>query len=88
MKPWHAVLNLFFLYRIYFTPNRPLSGLALVGAVGTRGYLHVVADSQVMGQYVLLDIYFQLGNCPKGFYPPPAVTDIAMVSFKLKPFLI
>ena len=34
-------------HRVYFTPNRALSGIALVGLPGTEGRLRIIADSQV-----------------------------------------
>ena len=68
------------LYRIYFTPNRPLSRVALVGAPGTVGRLRVVAASQVIGKDVVLLVPFQLAHCPKGYYPSQTLRNITRVS--------
>ena len=68
--------------RVYFTPNRALSGLALVGLPGTEGRLHVVADSQIRGTKVKLLIPFKLAQCPLGFYNPPTVSTIEEVNWR------
>ena len=68
--------------RVYFTPNRALSGLALVGVPGTEGRLHVVANSQIRGTKVKLLIPFKLAQCPLGFYNPSTVSTIEEVNWK------
>ena len=67
-------------YRLFFTPNRALSGLALVGLPGTEGRLRIVAASQVRGQNIVLLIPFKLSQCPLGFYPPPGAVSLNEVS--------
>lgn len=80
--------------RVFFTPNRALSGLALVGLPGTEGNLRVVATSQVRGQNIVLLIPFKLAQCPLGYYPPPGATTLeqvrgglclSLISSKLRP---
>ena len=66
--------------RVYFTPNRALSGLALVGLPGTEGQLHIVADSQIRGTKVKLLVPFKLAQCPLGYYDPPTVSTIEEVN--------
>jgi len=61
--------------RVYFTPNRPLAGLALVGVPGARGYLVVTAESQIQGQPVVLRIPFHLSQCPLGYFAPPTLRN-------------
>lgn len=70
--------------RVYFTPNRAVSGLALVGLPGTEGQLKVVADSQVADQKIELSILFKLAQCPLGYYNPPGVSTVEEVSGKEK----
>ena len=65
--------------RVFFTPNRALSGLALVGLPGTEGRLRIVADSQIIGQSIVLLIPFKLAQCPLGFYPPPGASTVEEV---------
>ena len=67
---------------MYFTPNRALSGLAIVGLPGTAGKLRVVADSQVLGETVQLVIPFQLSQCPLGYYIPPGAATLEEVGLK------
>ena len=67
------------VYRVYFTPNRALRGLTMVGLPGTEGQLMVVAESQIIGQDLVLLIDFKLSSCPVG-YCPPKVTDRKEVS--------
>ena len=66
--------------RVYFTPNRALSGLSLVGLPGTEGRLRIVADSQIRGQKIILLLPFKLAQCPLGYYDPPTVKTIEEVS--------
>jgi hypothetical protein len=66
--------------RVFFTPNRALSGLALVGLPGTEGRLRVVAASQVRGQNIVLLIPFKLAQCPLGYYPPPGASSLSQVN--------
>ena len=66
-----SFLIAFILYRIYFTPNRVLNGLALVGLPGTKGHINIVSDSQILGLDIVLQIPFQLSQCPLGYYDPP-----------------
>lgn len=67
-------------HRVFFTPNRALSGLALVGLPGTEGRLRIVAASQVRGQNIVLLIPFKLAQCPLGYYPPPGASSLSQVS--------
>ena len=69
-----------YIDRVYFTPNRALSGLALVGLPGTEGKLRVVSDSQVTDQKIELLIPFKLAQCPLGYYDPPGASTIEEVS--------
>ena len=69
-----------YIDRVYFTPNRALSGLALVGLPGTEGKLRVVSDSQVTDQKIELLIPFKLAQCPLGYYNPPGATTVEQVS--------
>ncbi len=64
---------------MYFTPNRALSGLAIVGLPGTAGKLRVMADSQVLGGTVQLVIPFQLSQCPLGYFTPPGALTLEEV---------
>lgn len=57
--------------RIYFTPNTVLSSIALVGLPGTAGFINIVSDSQILGLSIVLQIPFQLSQCPLGYYDPP-----------------
>ena len=66
--------------RVYFTPNRALSGLALVGLPGTEGKLKIVSDSQVTDQKIELYIPFKLAQCPLGYYAPPGASTLEEVS--------
>jgi predicted outer membrane repeat protein len=68
--------------RIYFTPNRPLTGLALVGLPGTSGHLNIVSESQILGEAIVLQIPFILSQCPLGYFDPPGATNIDEVSNK------
>ncbi len=68
---------------MFFTPNRALSGLAIVGLPGTAGKLRVVADSQVTGETIQLLIPFQLSQCPLGYYLPTGATTVAEVSVRV-----
>ena len=61
--------------RVYFTPNRPLAGLALVGLPGARGFLTVTANSQIQDHPVILHIPFHLAHCPLGFFPPSTLRN-------------
>ena len=70
-----------YIDRVYFTPNRALSGLALVGLPGTEGKLRVVADSQVTDEKIVLLIPFKLAQCPLGYYDPPGASTIDDVSY-------
>ena len=70
-----------FIDRVYFTPNRALSGLALVGLPGTEGKLRIVSDSQVTNDKIELLIPFKLAQCPLGYYDPPGASTIDEVSF-------
>ena len=73
-----------YIDRVYFTPNRALSGLALVGLPGTEGKLRVVSDSQVTDQKIELLIPFKLAQCPLGYYNPPGASTIEEVSSPLQ----
>ena len=64
---------------MYFTPNRALSGLALVGLPGTKGYINVVSDSQIEGNEIILQVPFTLSQCPLGYTDPPGATSISEV---------
>ena len=66
--------------RVFFTPNRALSGLALVGLPGSEGRLRVVVASQVRGQNIVLLLPFKLAQCPLGYYPPPGASSLPQVS--------
>lgn len=66
-------------YRVYFSPNRPLRGLTIVGLPGTEGRLVVVTESEITGQDLVLFIDFKLSNCLVG-YCPPQLTDRTEVS--------
>ena len=66
--------------RIYFTPNRPLAGLAIVGMPGTRGVLTITAESQIQDQQVILRIPFHLAGCPLGYFPPLTLRNATAVS--------
>lgn len=66
-------------YRIYFTPNRALSGLTLVGLPGTSGKLNVVSESQILGQDIILQLPFKLSPCPLGYYDPSGASTIEQV---------
>ena len=68
-----------YIDRVYFTPNRALSGLALVGLPGTEGRLKVVSDSQVTDAKIELYIPFKLAQCPPGYYNPPGASSIEEV---------
>ena len=70
-------------HRVYFTPNRALLGLALVGLPGSSGFLKVTADSQIIGQKVELLIPFQLAQCPLGYINPPGATTAEEVCLAL-----
>ena len=59
--------------RVYFTPNRALRGLTMVGLPGTEGQLMVVAESQIIGQDLVLLIDFKLAGCPVGYCPPKVI---------------
>ncbi len=48
-----------------------LSDIALVGLPGTKGYINIVSESQILGLGVILQISFQLAQCPLGYYDPP-----------------
>ena len=61
------------VYRVYFTPNRALRGLTMVGLPGTEGQLMVVAESQIIGQDLVLLIDFKLAGCPVGYCPPKVI---------------
>ena len=65
---------IFYDFRLYFTPNRALRGLTLVGLPGTAGRLMIVTASQITGQDLVLFVDFKLANCPVG-YCPPKVTN-------------
>lgn len=67
------------LHRIYFNPNRPLSGVALVGMPGATGNLRIVAESQIRGQPVILFLPFQLSRCPMGYFLPPTLLNATQV---------
>ena len=69
--------------RIYFTPNRVLSGLALVGLPGTEGKLLVVSESQIEGRDIVLEIPFKLAPCNLGYYNPIATTVEEVCFFHL-----
>ena len=62
--------------RVPFTPNQPLVDLALVGLSGTKGWLHVVVQSEVEGQNIDLLLPFQLAQCPMGYYDPPGASTV------------
>ena len=62
--------------RIYFTPNRALTGLALVGLPGTAGKLNIVSESQILGDEIVLQISFILAGCPLGYFNPTGATSI------------
>lgn len=66
-------------FRVYFTPNRALSGLALVGLPGTEGYINVVSTSQIEGNNIILQIPFILSQCPLGYSDPPGASNISQV---------
>ena len=70
-----------FIDRVYFTPNRALSGLALVGLPGTEGRLKVVSDSQVTDTKIELYVPFKLAQCPLGYYNPPGLSSVEEVSW-------
>ena len=74
--------------RVFFTPNRALSGVALVGFPGTEGNLRIVAASQVRGQDVVLLIPFKLAQCPLGYFPPPGAASLEEVRATQRGFLI
>jgi len=78
----HLNINDYVFHRVYFTPNRALRGLTLVGLPGTAGELIVVTDSVITGQELVLTIPFKLSNCPVG-YCPPRVASRAEVSLML-----
>ena len=65
-----------------FTPNQPLINLALVGLPGTKGWLHVVVQSQIEGENIDLLIPFQLAQCPLGYYDPPGASTVNEVKIK------
>ena len=64
------------VYRIYFTPNRPLAGLSIVGMPGVRGVLTIAAESQP----VILRIPFHLADCPLGYFPPLTLRNATVAS--------
>ena len=64
---------------VYFTPNRALSGLALVGLPGTEGYLNIVSDSQILGLDIIMQLPFKLAQCPLGFLDPPGASTLEQV---------
>lgn len=68
--------------RVYFTPNRAVSGFALVGLPGTEGRLKVVSDSQVTNEKIELYVPFKLAQCPLGYYSPPGASTLDEVSEK------
>lgn len=68
------------VHRVYFTPNRALSGLALVGLPGTEGYLNIISDSQILGLDIVMQLPFKLAQCPLGFLDPPGASTIEQVS--------
>ena len=74
--------------RVFFTPNRALSEVALVGFPGTEGNLRIVAASQVRGQDVVLLIPFKLAQCPLGYFPPPGAASLEEVRATQRGFLI
>lgn len=80
-----SATNSTFLYtisalRVYFTPNRAISGLAVVGLPGTEGRLKVVSESQILGDNLVLLIPFKLAQCPLGYYDPPGASTHEEVS--------
>ena len=66
-------------HRIYFNPNRPLSGFALVGMPGATGFLKITAQSQIKGQPIILLLPFQLSHCPMGYFLPPTLLNASQV---------
>ena len=74
-----SIQSSIYSYRIYFTPNRALSGLTLVGVPGTSGKLNVVSESQILGQDIIMQLPFKLSQCPLGYYDPSGASTIEHV---------
>ena len=74
-----SLIHVLSFHRVYFTPNRALSGVALVGVPGTVGKLRIVADSQILGDTVELLVPFKLAQCPEGYYDPPSAETVEEV---------
>ena len=76
----YAITCPFLPHRVYFNPNRPLSGIALVGMPGATGSLKITASSQIRGQPVVLRLPFQLSHCPMGYLLPPTFQNSTQTS--------
>lgn len=74
-----VLLLCFHFYRVYFTPNRALSGLAIVGLPGTEGVLNIVSSSQILGKNIIMQVPFKLSQCPLGYYDPPGASTLVEV---------